>query len=120
MGQNVLRRRGLDPAQPGAYVLSVYLPMPFGMGRQTHLVDRVEYRSIVGRFVLLEGMDHEGNVVVSFPCEQYQYMLVDRRQYDIISQEQVEAEERDAQKRLNGESREDSSSSVDVVEMGYL
>lgn len=84
MSDNVFRLHSLDTTKPSKYLLSVYMPVPFGVGKNVFLVDGIETRDGMVTGFRAEG----GPVVVQFP-DSFQYMLVNRDQYEIITLEEA-------------------------------
>lgn len=84
--ETVFRLRSLDTNKPSKYLLSVFFPMPFQMGKNVFLVDRLVHAT--PPLDLITGTRDDGDVVVQFPGS-FQYMLVNRDQYEVISMEEA-------------------------------
>lgn len=104
--ENVFRLRSLDTDKPSNYLLSVYFPVPFGMGKNVFQVDTLGYDSIAKQFIATK----DGKTAVCFP-ESFQYLLIGREQYEVISMDEAkklmaEAEKEEG-KELSGSSADD-------------
>lgn len=95
--ENVFKLANLDTNKPGKYLLSVYQPMPFGVGKNVFMVDEVRRSKET-----VEGIRYSDvslwkefwtrtpseEVVVRFPVS-FQYILINRDQYEVISMEEA-------------------------------
>lgn len=115
--ETVFKLKALDTGAPANYLLSVYMPVPFGMGKNVFLVDYLDYDSDTRMFTGTRKKKRKFSlagpeVVVSFP-DTFQYMLVGREQYEIISMEE-------AKKALAEAEDEEKESAPPVSHSQYL
>lgn len=68
------------------HLINVFMPLPFSVGKNTFLVDKVDITSDTVTASL------KGEMIVTFPTS-YQYMVINLKQYKILSDEELEAEE---------------------------
>lgn len=92
------------PIDSGAkYLLNVFMPMPFGMGKNTFLVDDVDTVARTGTVSTVRGTK-DGKLVVEFP-DSFHFMLIDINQFDALTPEQIAEEEKkyqESQAKQNG------------------
>lgn len=93
--ESVFKLANLDTNKPGKFLLSVYQPVPFGMGKNVFLVDKVVTDS-----GMLYGLREDGTHVVVFPPS-FAYMLINRDQYEVISMEEAKKQIEEMEKEEN-------------------
>lgn len=84
--ESVFKLSNLDTNKQGKYLLSVYQPVPFGMGKNVFLVDKIVNDTPPLRGIA--GVRDNNEVVVYFP-DSFQFMLINRDQYEVISMEEA-------------------------------
>lgn len=108
----VFRLRSLDTNRSGRYLLSVFQPVPFGVGKNVFLVDAIRTPDQTSA-KHYEGVMDDGTLVVAFP-ESFSFMLIHRDQYEVITMEEARKQMAEAER----EAREEDKHEVEVVSPG--
>lgn len=109
----VFRLRSLDTNRPGKYLLSVFQPVPFGVGKNVFLVDRLRVCEEQISPKYYEGVMDDGTLVVVFP-DSFSFMLIHRDQYEVITMEEAKKQMAEAER----EAKEEDKHEVEVVSPG--
>ena len=98
--ENVFRLHTLDTNAQSRFLLSVYMPMPFGMGKNVFLVDYLVHTVKD----TVQGTRNDGSLVVEFP-NTFQYMLINRDQYEVITMDEAKRQMKEAESEEEGPSQ---------------
>ena len=102
--ERVFKLRNANDSQEGRYLLTVYHPVPFGMGPRTFVVDAFEIQGTPPTTAFGRGVD--GDIIVQFPTN-FNYMLISRDRYETLTISEAEKLVREAEEEETKEEGDD-------------
>lgn len=106
------RFKDLPRETKATHLLNVFMTLPFSIGKNTFLVDAITItpETVTGSL--------EGRVIVQFPAT-YQYMLISLENYNVLTDEELEEEERKI-KEEEGQLKGSPPTEEDLLNRGYV
>lgn len=106
----IFRPRPLVEEDPGKFMLTVYMPQPWGIGKNSFFVDDIDYvkpQPDTPNVIAIRGIIGEDRRTVVVFSSNFEYTLIERGQFETVTLAQIKAEHKQAHEDMKCEDEDE-------------